>query len=405
MASVHKETSATTGRSVYRVKYRTPEGKQRSRKFKLARDAKAFAAKVETTKAAGDYIDPRRSTITAGEWGRLWLGGKLGIAQSTRARYEDILTSHVEPRWGQVPLAKISHEDVQLWLSGLEMASASVRKVHRVFSQLLDFAVKSGRLARNPAKGVDLPRVQSKPKRFLSHEQVEALASAAGECRPDGRLDGPASPWRLVVLFLAYTGLRWGELAALRARNLDLERRRAVIEESYTPVRGKMVLSDTKGHERREVPVPKFLIAELSAQLKGKAPDDLVFTGARGAILRSRTLTQTALPKASQALGLARPKLSPEGRPVLGKNGQPVMTGFLHPHELRHTAASLAIAAGADVKVIQQMLGHKSATMTLDLYGHLFPDRLDGVAEAMDAARQAALAPADLAPGALVPAA
>src|SRR5207342_2052362 len=63
----------------------------------------------------------------------------------------------------------------------------------------------------------------------------------------------------------------------------------------------------------------------------------------------------------------------------------------MHPHELRHTAASLAIASGADVKVVQQMLGHKSATMTLDLYGHLFGDRLDVVAEAMDSARASAL--------------
>lgn len=63
----------------------------------------------------------------------------------------------------------------------------------------------------------------------------------------------------------------------------------------------------------------------------------------------------------------------------------------LTPHMLRHTAASLAIASGANVKVVQQMLGHKSATMTLDLYGHLFPDRLDTVADAMDAARTAAL--------------
>ena len=64
----------------------------------------------------------------------------------------------------------------------------------------------------------------------------------------------------------------------------------------------------------------------------------------------------------------------------------------MHPHELRHTAASLAIASGADIKVVQLMHGHKSATMTLDLYGHLFPDRLDVVAEAMDAARTSALA-------------
>jgi len=62
----------------------------------------------------------------------------------------------------------------------------------------------------------------------------------------------------------------------------------------------------------------------------------------------------------------------------------------LHPHQLRHTAASLAIASGADVKVVQQMLGHSSATMTIDTYGHLFDDRLDEVGEAMDRARTAA---------------
>ena len=61
----------------------------------------------------------------------------------------------------------------------------------------------------------------------------------------------------------------------------------------------------------------------------------------------------------------------------------------LTPHALRHTAASLAMASGANVKVVQAMLGHKSATMTLDLYGHLFADQLDEVADAMDAAREA----------------
>jgi integrase len=62
--------------------------------------------------------------------------------------------------------------------------------------------------------------------------------------------------------------------------------------------------------------------------------------------------------------------------------------GF-HPHQLRHTAASLAIARGADIKIVQQMLGHKSAVMTLDQFGHLFGDRLDIVADAIDAARRA----------------
>jgi integrase len=159
-------------------------------------------------------------------------------------------------------------------------------------------------------------------------------------------------------------------MAALRVGRLDFLRRRALIAESVTLVNGVQTWGTPKGHERREVPIPRFLLDELSGQVVGKRSDDLVFTGFRGAVLRAQGFQRTALTPAARAAGL-------DG---------------LHPHALRHTAASLAIASGADVKVIQQMLGHKSATMTLDLYGHLFGDRLDEVADALDAASAAARA-------------
>ncbi len=175
--------------------------------------------------------------------------------------------------------------------------------------------------------------------------------------------------YRLVVLFLAYTGVRFGEMAALRVHRLDLFRQRAVIAESVTPVQGKgMVWGSTKTHKRREVPIPQFLCAQLAQHVEDKQPDELVFGGIRrGQPLRVATFRH-AFDAAAAAIGV------PE----------------LHPHQLRHTAASLAIASGADVKVVQQMLGHSSATMTLDTYGHLFEDRLDEVGETMDAAREAA---------------
>jgi integrase len=125
-----------------------------------------------------------------------------------------------------------------------------------------------------------------------------------------------------------------------------------------TPVKGVMMFGPTKDHERREVPLPRFLVDDLAQHLAGKAPSDLVFNGMRGAALRYPVFQRGALNQACEHLGIPR----------------------LTPHELRHTAASLAIASGADIKVVQQMLGHKSATMTLDQYGHLFGDRLDVVA-------------------------
>ena len=175
---------------------------------------------------------------------------------------------------------------------------------------------------------------------------------------------------RLIVLFLAYTGVRFGELAALRIRRLDLLRRRAIITESVTVVQGRgLVWGTPKSHEQREVPIPRFLIEDLAEHIRGKKPDDLVFTGVRGGgVLRAAVFRRAGFDTAAEAIGVPG----------------------LHPHELRHTAASLSIASGANVKVVQQMLGHKSATMTLDQYGHLFGDDLDTIAERLDAHAQRA---------------
>ncbi|HWU23553.1 MAG TPA: site-specific integrase, partial [Nocardioides sp.] len=138
-------------------------------------------------------------------------------------------------------------------------------------------------------------------------------------------------------------------MAALEVGRVDLERGRAVIAESVTPVQGHgLVWGTTKTHQRREVPIPRFLVEELRTFLADRDPGDLVFPGIRnGQPLRVSTFRST-FTAAAVAIGV------PD----------------LHPHQLRHTAASLAIASGADVKVVQQMLGHSSATMTLDTYGH-----------------------------------
>lgn len=225
-----------------------------------------------------------------------------------------------------------------------------------MFSLILELAVRDGRLPRNPAHGVRLPKVTKSNKRFLTHEQVATLAAAAGDKR-------------LVILVLAYCGLRWDELAALKVRRVDLLRRRLEVSESVTEVRGALTWGTPKSHQRRSVPVPRFLVDALVEHVAGKSPDDLVFTTARGGVLRNLNFRRDAFDRAASAVGL-------DG---------------LTPHELRHTAASLAVSAGANVKAVQRMLGHASAAMTLDVYSGLFDDDLDAVAYRMDVA--AALVP------------
>jgi integrase len=125
------------------------------------------------------------------------------------------------------------------------------------------------------------------------------------------------------------------------------------------------VFGEPKTHQRRSVVVPKFLRAKLAELVSTLSPDDFVFASRTGTVLRVANFRRNSFDRAATAIGV---------------------TGMV-PHELRHTAASLAIASGADVKVIQKMLGHASAAMTLDRYGRLFDDRLDEVADRVDEAR------------------
>ena len=239
------------------------------------------------------------------------------------------------------------------------LTPGTVRYIHRVLSLVLELAVRDGRLACNPAAGVRLPTVRTPEKRFLTHEQVASLAEAAGS-------------HRLEILVLAYTGLRWGELAALKVGRLDLMRRRITVAESVTEVRGKLTWGDPKSHQNRSVPLPRFLVDDLAKHVAGKPTEALVFTGAKGGVLRNLNFRRDCFDDAARAAGL---------------------TG-LTPHELRHTGASLAVSAGANVKSVQRMLGHASAAMTLDVYSGLFDDDLDAVADRLDgAARDAAVPP------------
>ena len=210
-------------------------------------------------------------------------------------------------------------------------------------------ALEDNRIARNPCDGVKLPKRKHADRGYLSQPQVAALADAVER-------NGT------VVKFLAYTGLRWGEMAALRVQDFDMLRRRVNVSRSVTES-GGLVWSTPKTHERRSVPFPAALADELSTLMLDKGRDGLVFTDLRGGVLRNSNWRSRVFEPAVQACQAADKSF-------------PVIT----PHDLRHTAASLAIHAGAHPKVVQRMLGHASAAMTLDVYADLFDSDLDAVA-------------------------
>lgn len=345
---------------MWRARYRDPSGRERARHFKRKIDSERWLVSVEGAKHRGEWIDPAMSRITVGDWSTRWLQGQSQLKPQTRERYRNIVRVQILPEWERIRLSAISHADVVAWVAKLVAdgyAASTVRQVHRVFSLMLDLAARDGRLPRNPATGVRLPRAAKGEPVFLSHAQVEALALAC-------------PGYELFVRVLAYTDLRWGEATAVRVRRLDLMKRRIEVVHTAVEINGEMTYGTPKTHQCRSVPVPRSLVDALAERIAGKGPDDLVFTSPRGDVMRNHNFRSRVFVPAAKQIGM------------------PGLT----PHDLRHTAASLAVQAGANVKAVQRMLGHASAAMTLDVYAGLFGDDLDAVADRLDAAAAAARA-------------
>lgn len=335
----------------WRARYVDDDGREQTKRFTRKRDAEAWLDQTTADLVTGTYVQPAKKRILVKELAEGWYATKGELKPKTLEGYRGLLDTLVLPRWEDVPVGDVTHEAVQTWIA--EMRSKGVRdtekglsasrtiQAYQVLRGALDYAVKRRHIAVNPALGVDLPRKVAIERRYLTHRQVENLAASMGE-------------WRVLTLVLAYTGLRWGEAVALRSRNVDLKRGRIQVTQSVTRVGKELVEGPPKSHAHRSVPVPAFLVEELRPVLKEIEDDDLLFESPIGGYLTSWTYRS----KFDQA------------RPVRG----------MTPHDLRHTAASLAISAGANVKAVQRMLGHATATLTLDRYGHLFDDDLDHLA-------------------------
>jgi integrase len=353
MATIEKYQTAS-GSTLYAVRYRKPDGGQTMRRgFKTKHDAEQWANKTEVDKLRGEFIAPSLGRITVGELASDWLARKK---QSTAPSHHRMLESawrvHVQPAWVHVSVTAIDAGAVEAWIAAMGAAGAgatTVLRAHGVLSGILAMAVKSRRLAINPAKGVDgLPRKTARRHVYLTADDVAALADESGR-------------HRALVLVLAYCGLRWGEAIGLRVRDVEFLRRRLSVSENAVQLGVDHAVGPTKGRKARSVPVPGFVLDELSMQCAGKGPGDLVFAGPDGGYLPR--------PKSSGGWFAAAVK----------RAGVQAIT----PHDLRHTCASLAVSAGVNVLALQRMLGHTSAKMTLDTYADLFDDDLDAVAASL----------------------
>ncbi len=339
----------------YDVQWRLPDRSKRKKSFKTEREARQFEAKLVTSTAAGERVDPRGGKIQLRAVYRSWLAARPDLSAKVRRGYEDNWRLRIEPHFGSWPIGKIDHESIQQWVNAMSasgLGPRTVRWTHSVLKMTLDRAVEEGQLiGKNPGSRTKFPPMRHTPHIYLTAPEVAALAQICG-AQGD------------VVLILAYTGLRFGELTGLNVGDVDLGARRLRVRRSMTQVGGRLVEGNPKSEAgRRSVPIPERLMPTLKARLDAQLP------GAPA----------IASPMASR-LSLENWKRAVNWRKSVIELGRKE----LRVHDLRHTYASLSRRAGADLRLLQKAMGHASITVTAHTYADLFDDELDGIATALD---------------------
>lgn len=342
----------------WRVRWVDDSGHEKSKSFDRKPDAQTYLNGLTADIQRGEYVDPRKSAETFGTVAEQWFKTKSHRKPKTLAGYRSLLDTVVLPKWENVPLKRIDYESYSSWLGtlsvdgsqrGTALSASRITQAHQLVGAVLKYAVRTGKISKNVALEIkrdeDLPQQIEKERRYLTHAELLRLAKATGR-------------FETLTLVLGYCGLRFGEAAALWRRHVG--DRQLTVRASATAVKGKGIIeTSTKTRRDRHVPVPE----PVWQRLKDELPDDpnaLVFPSRKGGFLPLGEY-RWAFDNACKTVGI-------DG---------------LVPHGLRHTTASLAISAGANVKVVQRLLGHATAAMTLDRYGHLLSDDLSGVADAL----------------------
>lgn len=383
----------------WRVDWVDNDGKRCTRAFDNKADAQKHRDGITTQIGTGTYADPQRSAVTFGTVAEAWLKTKEAAnkAPKTIAGYEGLLEVVILPKWESYPLKDIDHERLQTWFAWLStdpaarkhpkrdkdgkvvqtgLSPARVIQTHNVVSQVFGYAVRTKYVAVNPADHIELPSKPDGKKLALTHEQVRVLAdamvgAAAAVRQRSDTAPAKTSPEGLatMVLTLAYTALRYSEIAPLRVGDVDIEARRIMISKSRTQVRGRghIERDDTKNHLKGTVPILTTELADaLALVVEGRDPSEYLFPGPDGGAMTEGWF-MTRFSKAVKALGV------------------PGVT----PHTLRHSGGSLAIGetpSATGVLLAQKLLRHRNVTTTANVYSHLLDGDWEKLAAAMDKA-------------------
>jgi integrase len=353
--------------------YRDPEGRQRSAGTYPSHRAALRAANREEAKVReGAWHDHARGEVTFAEYVEtVWLPSKH-VETSTLAAHRSYLDKHFIPTFGRRPMGKVLPSEVQRWVTTATengLSPTSVRKYHTMLHSVFERALRDRVVTFNPCAHTEIPKVVRKKARTLTPTEYDAILAAL-----------PAQH-RLMVETAINTGLRWGELIALKPRHLDLTTGRLTVEETIveishknSPTGQRMITKPyPKDNEPRTMALPPDLVGQLADWITERllGPGDLLFATRDGTPISRNTFRTRIWRPAIQASGI---------------------DFDVRVHDLRHAHASWLLAGGSDLKSVMDRMGHAQITTT-QKYLHTLPDADQKNLTALDRIRSPGLRP------------
>ena len=377
-----KKRVGARGRVTYSAVYLDPDGRERSAgTFESKREAERVARRAEGKVETSEWIDPADGKMTFERYVEDYWWPSRQLEVSTRAAYRSYLDKHFIPYFGKRPMSSITPTAVEAWIAkALQagLAPVSIRKYHSMLKTIFQRAVRDRVLVVNPCAATELPKAVRKPRTIPTPEDFDRLLTEIPQ------------RWRLLILVEIETGLRWGELIALRPRPIDFLRRLVHVRETVvevskkiSPTGERMLFKDyPKNDQHRTLSVGQPLIELLSADIasRGLSRDDLLFPSTlkpgAGPLSRNTFRTKVWLP-------------------ALKRTG---LDFHVRVHDLRHAHASWLLAGGADLKAVMERMGHSQLT-TAQRYLHTLPDADEQALAAFERIRgRRAPTPADSTP-------
>jgi integrase len=368
----------SSGTSRWYAMYFSPDGRQRSGGgFSTKRDAERAADKLEQQATAGTLADAARGRLTFAAYvEQYYWPAAQHLEPTTLAAYRSNLDSHFLPRFGRMRMNKIVASTVQSWVNEVSaeveddegsrkprLSPRSVRKYHTFLHAIFERAIIDQVVTINPCAHTVLPKFVKQPKKAITPEQFETMLAEIPQ------------RYRILVLVAIETGVRWGELAALRPVDVDLDAgeiyvRRVVLEVSKKITGADKVWSIRdypKDNEHRTIRIGEQLCQDVREYLMatGKRGEDLLFSSSTGSpVSRNVFRTRVWLPAIERSALRERVRF----------------------HDLRGAHASWLLAGGADLKAVMDCLGHKQIQTTQQYLGRL-PDADDRALAAFESAR------------------